>query len=115
MSTHESQISYLPLFDPPRSRNLDPVSSHRAEEKLKRSGVMGQQAQEVLLLLKQYPGCTSKELAAWGGKDRHMVARRLPDLRDRNLVYETGRGTGEQVRWWPERRRVVRVVEGKAE
>lgn len=94
-----AQITFLPLFDPPRSRTLDPLSSHKAEEKMKRSGRMVAQCQIVLDLVKRYPGATSKELSILGAMDRHMIARRLPDLRDRDLVYRIEYEVGD-CRWW---------------
>jgi hypothetical protein len=109
MSTNETTINYLPLFDPPRSRNSDPVSSHEAEREMKASGRMTEQAEAVLRLIKQFPGWTSKQLGTCQpGLDRYQVARRCSDLEFMHLVYSSGRDRPGQLRWFPERRRVVR-------
>lgn len=93
-----AQISFLPLLDI-RSRNTDPVSSHRDEERMKRSGAIVGQCLVALEMVKQYPGRTSKELGKIGPLDRYQVARRLADLRDRDLVYRVEYEVGD-CRWW---------------
>ena len=40
--------------------------------------------------LRTYPGTTSKELAERSGLDYHLVARRLPELRDKKFMVEHG-------------------------
>jgi hypothetical protein len=72
------------LFDTPiqNYRNSDPVSSRTAisiEQVTK-------QRTKVYLALKDHPNTTSKELAAICGLDRHMVAKRLPELRETGHV-----------------------------
>lgn len=97
----------LPGDSPPRARATDPTSSHRAADRVERSGKLRAQAGFVLLLVERFPGRTSAELAqlaqppgisaeAW----RFVVARRLPDpLGRRGLVVRTQLGD-DDMRWW---------------
>jgi len=71
-------------------RSTDPVSSHSAAEELVESGHHGKQCTGVLLALVDNPGTTSMELAVVANIDRHVVARRLPDLEKGGVV---SRGT----------------------
>lgn len=92
-------------FASPRSRNTDPSSSHEAAER-QRKGKANTDALAVLACVKTMPGSTSAELSAFYGLDRHMVARRLPDLEERQLVKRgeirkcKAHGTSA-VTWWP--------------
>ncbi len=89
------------LFDrPPRAATRDPLSSHRAADELERSGRGARQAALVLELVRATPGLTSAELAARHGADRHMIARRLPELAQRGLVRRI-EIEARQVRWVP--------------
>lgn len=90
----------LPLLDyrAPRARKRDPLSSHAAADEAERSGRIGRQAARVLEALRATPGMTSGELAARHGMDRHMVARRLPDLERAGHVKRIEYGARE-VRW----------------
>lgn len=72
-------------FASPRARNTDPMSSHEAAER-QRHGRANTDAMAVLACVKAMQGATSAELAAFYGLDRHMIARRLPDLEERQLV-----------------------------
>lgn len=78
------------LFDadqlPPAAAHADPLTSHEAAAKVNESGDRAAQCQRVLAMVKQLPGATSKELAKRFKVDRHMVGRRLPDLRSMGLV-----------------------------
>lgn len=85
-------------FGPPRARTRDPLSSHAAADEGERSGRIGRQMQRVLDAIRATPGMTSGELAARHGMDRHMVARRCPDLERRGLVRRVEWGARE-VRW----------------
>ncbi len=95
------------LFDPsiPAARATDPQSSHEAAERVTRTGARQNQAEAVLEALKTYPGSTSRELAERAGLDRHLVARRLPDLEHANTARQgelraccyAGRSA---VTWW---------------
>ena len=83
----------IPLFDSlfgnrpqspdvrtPAARATDPDTSHTAAEAVTRSGVRAHQQRQVLAALRQWPGCTSAELAQRASMDRYAVARRLPEL-----------------------------------
>lgn len=89
----------------PRARNTDPSSSHEAADR-QRKGSANTDAMVVLACIKAMPGSTSAELAMFYGLDRHMVARRLPDLEERQLVRRgeirkcKAHGTNA-VTWWP--------------
>ena len=75
-----------PLF-----RTTDPVTSSLAAEKLTRGGKRDSQKQQVLDYLRQHPGrWTSAEIAKYGHMERHMAARRLPDLEEDKLVQRCG-------------------------
>ena len=87
------------LFTTPRARRSDPLSSHAAADKMERSGKLNRQCDQVLEAVREHPGSTSRELHALTGLDRHMVARRLPDLEKRGLVGRTVVGS-KAVRWW---------------
>jgi len=64
----------------------DPVSSFSAARELVESGHHGKQCTGVLLALVDNPGTTSMELSVIMGVDRHLVARRLPDLEKGGVV-----------------------------
>lgn len=74
--------------DVPRARNSDPETSHLAAERIKATGALGKQQRVVLDLVREFPGCTSAELAKFHacqtgadfGQWRFRVARRLPEL-----------------------------------
>ena len=63
----------------PRARNTDPSTSHEAATRQSK-GRANSDAIAVLSCVKTMSGATSAELATFYGLDRHMVARRLPDL-----------------------------------
>ena len=86
------------LFDAPRARTTDPLSSHKAADDADRSGLIGRQCAAVLELVRATPGMTSAELAARHRMDRYVIARRLPDLERRGLVRRIEYGA-RQVRW----------------
>jgi len=76
------------LLFAPASRSDDPSTSKDAEQRVTRSGARATQAEQVLALVKRYPGRTSAELAAFSGTlDRWQVARRLPDLERNQLAH----------------------------
>jgi len=91
-------VTQQPLDFAPRARKRDPLSSHAAADRVERSGALGRQMTRVLEAVRATPGLTSGELAARHGMDRYMVARRLPDLEQRNLVQRIEHGE-RQVRW----------------
>jgi hypothetical protein len=73
-------------FDRPLSHPNDPLTSFAAGERFEKSGRLRGQMLLVLLALRKWPGKTSAELAELAGLDRHAVARRLPNLAERNLA-----------------------------
>lgn len=87
------------LFDAPRARRTDPLSSHAAADKAERDGTIGRQAREALRLVREFPGRTSKELSRLSGMDRYALARRLPELERHGYVKRTEEGAKE-VQWW---------------
>ena len=88
-------------FEAPRSRRTDPPSSHRAAEDLQKSGGAESQRMLCLELVKKYPGRSSKQLSQLSGKDRHMIAKRLPELRDKFQLVRVTQDGKEDQRWWP--------------
>ena len=64
----------------PAARATDPDTSHAAAEAVTKSGVRAHQQRQVLAALREWPGCTSAELARHAHMDRYAVARRLPEL-----------------------------------
>lgn len=86
-------------FDRPRSRVSDPLSSHRAEQRMRDSGGLRGQAKVALELVKQFPGRSSKELAELGTLDRYQIARRLSDLLHAKKVYRI-EPEGEDCKWY---------------
>lgn len=72
-----------PHFDPrTRSHHADPDSSREAAAKMASTGAAARQQQQARAAVYTYPGFTSKELAKRTGLDRHMLARRLPEIED---------------------------------
>lgn len=95
------------LFDtPPATRRSDPDSSKRAEHRVTSSGARKKHAEQALDLVRRFPGQTSKELAKKAAMlglavaDRHEMARRLADLKNKNLVRQEKPAEGD-CRWWP--------------
>ena len=71
----------------PIAANADPITSHLAAEEITSNGTRDTQKRAVLNALMEEPlNITSMELARRMGVDRHMVAKRLPDLEDDGLV-----------------------------
>lgn len=90
----------------PGSRNSDPESSHLAEHRFKQSGAQLSHADACLALVRKYPGLTAAEYAlkaetdpcCAGLKLDHVaIARRLPDLREVNLVFNPEDGNGKRL------------------
>ena len=70
-------------------RNGDPETSELASKQILKNGSRTAQKERVLKMLVRWPGSrrpTSAELAGFNRVDRHMVARRLPDLEADGLV-----------------------------
>ena len=73
------------------ARRTDPITSHIAAADHVQSGANDKQKFLVLTFLRRYVASlnrypTSAELADKYGMDRHMVAKRLPDLEREGLV-----------------------------
>ena len=88
------------------SKRNDPISSYEAEEIITLSGARDRQIDLVLSCVRRIPGRTSKELALIYGIDRHMVARRLADLKHKDKAFqghirECGVSGIKSVTWWP--------------
>lgn len=87
------------------ARNTDPISSHIAAEANTMSGRRkAQQALTVAAVL-SYPGSTSRELHEITGLDRHVLARRLPELERKGKITRGEQrvckyGKGPAVTWW---------------
>lgn len=98
------------LFDLPRARMHDPVSSHLAAEDVKTSGRLHSQQQTVLRLVRKYPGRTAAELA-WNkdSDDWYRLSvtfnRRLPELEPklihRGSIRKCGVTGSKRLMWWP--------------
>lgn len=74
----------LTIFDPPRARRSDPITSKLAAHGVRRKAEAQQQM--VLRAVRERPGHTSLELVEWTGLDRHTIARRLPEIEKRGLI-----------------------------
>ncbi len=72
--------SLRPDVRTPAARATDPDTSHAAAAAVTKSGVRAHQQRQVLAALREWPGCTSAELARHACMDRYAVARRLPEL-----------------------------------
>ena len=76
-----------PVDSQPIAANADPFTSHLAGLEITTSGQRTSEKRRVLEALKLEPlYITSAELAIRTGLDRHLVARRLPDLAEDGLV-----------------------------
>jgi len=73
-----------------RARTEDPRSSKEAAEEVTATGRADIELAQVMAALRTFPGTTSKELAERSGLDYHLVARRLPELRDKKFLVEHG-------------------------
>jgi len=92
--------------DIPAAKTKDPLPSYIAEEKITLSGARDRQIDLVLSCIRRSSGKTSKELALIFELDRHMVARRLADLKNRDKAFqghirECGVSGIKSVTWWP--------------
>ena len=63
----------------PAARNSDPSTSHEADKDITLDGTKERQLSQVYEAVKQWRGCTSREIAAFTDLDRYMVARRLSE------------------------------------
>ena len=88
------------------SKTKDPITSYMAEEDVTLSGARDRQIDLVLSCVRRSAGKTSKELALIFSLDRHMVARRLADLKHKDKAFqghirECGVSGIKSVTWWP--------------
>jgi hypothetical protein len=79
-------MTQLDLTLPPAHSPRDPSTSAKAAAEYTASGARPRAVDRVAELVRQWPGCTSAELAARSGMDRHEVAKRLPDAEAMGLV-----------------------------
>lgn len=70
----------------PGARRSDVSSSKEANEQITASGRRESQLKLALFFVREYPGKTSLELSGIAKADRYSFARRLPQLRDADLV-----------------------------
>jgi DNA-binding MarR family transcriptional regulator len=82
------------------ARATDHDSSHEAMDELERSGAAAIQRGRVLGFVRSWPGRTSLQMADLAGVDRHMVARRLPELVKEGLI-RRDKPIGKMIVWWP--------------
>lgn len=97
----------------PLVANSDPDTSREAARRMVESGKLNEQGEAVLALVLRWPGRTSAELAANAeaeripGIDRHIVARRLPEIERTGRIFRgaavvcKANGTKAQT-WWPQ-------------
>lgn len=76
------------VLDFPRAlvRRSDPLTSHRAADKMDSSGATKRQGEICLEEVRKKPGQTAAEIAVATGLERHVPSRRLPGLRDAGKV-----------------------------
>lgn len=107
-------MTQLGLDLTPRSHNTDPASSHRAEQRCRKSGAMGSQTDAVARLLQSFTGRTARELTDIAIKlhdcdsrlsdDLHechsQIMRRLSDLKNQKRARSQSTPGQDQVRWF---------------
>lgn len=70
------------------ARRNDPSTSKAAGKRVEKSGKAARQRELVLELVRDNPGKTSLELWQLSGlSDRYVCSRRLPELRERGLIF----------------------------
>lgn len=76
------------MYDEARTlaKATDPVTSHEAARAIIATGDRAHQQHLACAAVRAYPGSTSLELSRLSGLDRHMLGRRLGEIRDRGLV-----------------------------
>ena len=103
------------VWKPPRDlftsqanyRNRDPETSREAAIAAEKSGSAGCQRTACLRAVRDMPGSTAAEIAAYLELERHVPSRRLPELRRLGLVRNgPARICREQgkrsLTWWPQ-------------
>ena len=71
---------------PARAHRRDPSTSAAAAARMNETGAAASQREQVYAAVCATPSFTSAELAVKHGLDRHMVGRRLPELREAKLL-----------------------------
>lgn len=109
-----------PMAGLPAHRD-DPPTSFAAARKIMSDGTRAKQKLDVLRAVIRHGGRTSRELAELTELDRHMVARRLPDLAEHEFVM---RGPARKctrssksllaVTWWATAEGMRLVQEGES-
>ena len=88
---------------PSIARQDGPASSKEAAQKMNESGKRQSDCEQVLDLVRRWPGVTTEELSSLSGWTKHDLGRRLSDLFRKSRVRRTGgrsKGMGP-FRWWP--------------
>jgi len=75
----------FPLFAP-LSRRTDPITSHMAERKLRRSGTLGKRAAFALACVRESPDRTAAELEKKYGVRDGVIRKRLAGLAKAGLI-----------------------------
>ena len=75
-----------PPVNPLPARTTDPVSSSEAAVEMIESGKMATQRMEVFAAFKRHGPATTLELSQATGMDRHMLAKRAPELERMKLL-----------------------------
>ena len=83
------------------TRSSDAPSSHFAIEAYDKRGKRRANWERVLAAVTRYPGHSSKQLASITGMDRHMIARRLPDIEYDGKAHSDGTATDGGKAWYP--------------
>jgi hypothetical protein len=83
----------------PLSRRVDPRSSHRAERKVRKSGMVRGQALELLSVIRRNPRMSTKQLARIENADRHVYGRRASTLWQNGLVVR-GESKTQELKYW---------------
>lgn len=87
-------------------RKDDPDTSAMAAKGMKDSGLADSHRDACLRAVHKNPGSTAAEIAQLAELERHEASRRLPELRERQLVMNglprrcTAQGT-MAITWWP--------------
>jgi hypothetical protein len=95
----------------PAARRTDPETSHLAAAHIIANGARGHNQRQAAEAVRNFPGRTSRELAAECKMDRHELARRLPECKRAGAVFigavKTCSISGRQaLTWWPEPQQV---------
>lgn len=85
--THQLSIDY----NAPLSHKGDPATSFQAEQKLKDSGALSKQCQQVYEAIKQFPNRTAGELEQASGIPYFTIQRRVSQLEDAGYIKRYGK------------------------